>query len=261
VVLGRRDSQIIGVPWHVFDAWFRDTWQPGEHIACIGPTGTGKSTFVVRLLGMRKHVLAIDPKGEDSTLTASGFQRIRSWPPPEQVRKDIADGKGARLVVGGGVRTPEEWTQLTRTVGDVLDAVFSEGGWTCFTDELQIAAQMMGHSLRVQRNLVALRDKKSSMVTAYQAPSWVPTASTRQARWMCVWSTRDEDVIKNVAAKAGRPKAEIQGLLHELPDYHVAIIPQSPRDPIVITHPPKLGDAPGDGSPVDLRKDTTVSSS
>ena len=99
---------------------------------------------------------------------------------------------------------------------------------------------MMAHSRRVQRNLVGARDKKVSMVTAYQAPSWVPTAASRQARWLALWPTRDEDVIKSVAAKAGRPKAEIMALLHHLPDYHVAVIPQSPRDPIVITHPPAL---------------------
>ena len=233
-------SQVVGVPWHQFERWFGEVWQPGEHIACIGPTGVGKSTFVVRILGLRKYVLAIDPKGEDTTLTASGFVRIRSWPPPEQVRKDIADGKGARLIVGGGIRSAQDWEALERTIGDCLDAVFAEGGWTTFVDELQISTQMMGHSRRVQRNLVGARDKLVSMVTAYQAPSWVPTAASRQAKWLALWTTRDEDVIKSVAAKAGRPKAEILGLLHAMPEYHVAIIGQNPRDPIVMTHPPKL---------------------
>lgn len=235
-----RSTDVVGVSWDVFERWFAAAWRPGEHVALIGPTGTGKSTFAVRIMNARKYVIAIDPKGEDSTLTASGFRRIRSWPPPESVRRDIVDGKGARLVVGGGVRTPDDWVALQKTVGEVLDAVFAEGGWTCFTDELQIAAQMMRHGLAIQRNLVALRDKKASMVTAYQAPSWVPTASTRQATWMAVWPTRDEDVIKSLASKAGRPRAEMQGLLHELPEYHVAVIGLSPRDPIVITHVPKL---------------------
>jgi len=234
------ELQVIGVGWPTFAAWWRDVWQPGEHVACIGRTGTGKSTFIVRCLQTRKYVLAIDPKGEDSTLTASGFRRITSWPPPEDVRKQIADGKPAHLIVGGGIRTPEDWTKLRVTVGKCLDAVFSEGGWTCSVDELQIAAQLMGHSLSIQRNLVAARDKGVSMVTAYQAPSWVPTAASRQAKWLALWPTRDEDVIKNVAAKAGRPKVEIQAILHELPDFHVAIIGQSPRNPIVITSPPPL---------------------
>ena len=232
--------EVIGVPWGTFEAWFSDTWQPGEHIACIAPTGGGKSTFVVRLLQGRRYVLAIDPKGEDSTLTKSGFQRIKSWPPPDQVRKDIADGKDVRLIVGGGIRTPADWDHLERTVGQVLDGAFTEGGWTVFMDELQIGAQMMGHSRRIQRNLVGARDKHVSMITAYQAPSWVPTAASRQAKWLAVWPTRDLDVIKSLAAKAGRPRQEMEALLREMPDYHVAVIGTNPRHPVVITHPPAL---------------------
>ena len=235
-----RGLELVGTDWETFAEWFGATWQPGEHIACIAPTGGGKSTFVVRLLQLRRYVLAIDPKGEDSTLTASGFVRIRSWPPPEQVRKDIADGKPARLIVGGGIRSAEDWDHLERTIGECLDGVFAEGGWTTFVDELQISAQMMGHSRRIQRNLVGARDKKASHVTAYQAPSWVPTAASRQAKWLAVWPPRDEDVIKSLAAKAGRPAVEMRELLHELPDYHVAVIGQNPRHPIVITHPPAL---------------------
>jgi hypothetical protein len=232
--------RLVGVEWDTFAKWFGSTWRAGEHMACIAPTGGGKSTFVVRLLALRQYVLAIDPKGEDSTLTASGFQRIRSWPPPEQIRKDIADGKPARLIVGGGIRTPEDWAHLERTVGACLDGAFVEGGWTVFMDELQIGAQMMGHSRAIQRNLVGARDKGVSMVTAYQAPSWVPTAASRQAKWLAIWPTRDQDVIKSLAAKAGRPWREMEDLLHELPDFHVAVIGQNPRHPIVITHPPAL---------------------
>jgi len=243
-------SRVVGVPWDTFAQWFGDVWQPGQHMACVGPTGTGKSTFVVRCLGLRRHVLAIDPKGEDDTLTKSGFERIRTWPPPDRIRKAIADGRGARLVVGGGIRTPADWTLLERTVGECLDAVFVEGGWTTFLDELQVSAQMMGHSLRIQRNMVAARSKGVSMVTAYQAPSWVPTAASRQSTWLALWGTRDEAVIKSLAEKAGRPKTEMMELLRNLPEYHVAIIGLRPKDPIVITHPPALdAPAPAGSSP------------
>lgn len=240
----RRDltpaESVVGVDWSTFLAWFGDVWEPGQHVACIGPTGAGKSTFVVGLMGLRKHVLAVDPKGEDSTLTASGYRRIRSWPPPSEVRRDISEGRGARLIVGGGVKTTKDFTRLGELIGEVLDAAFNEGGWTLFIDELQVTAQMMRHSLAIQRNLVMARDKRVSMITAYQAPSWVPTAASRQATWLCLWPTRDEDVIKNVAAKAGRPRHEVQALLHELPDYHVAVFGNNPRVPIVITHPDEV---------------------
>src|SRR5258708_23047272 len=57
-------------------------WKPGGHWALIGPTGEGKSTFAVGILGLRKWVLSLDPKGEDETLEASGYQRVMQLPPP-----------------------------------------------------------------------------------------------------------------------------------------------------------------------------------
>lgn len=67
---------VVGLEWDDFLAYMRDVWEPGQHIAMIGPTGEGKSTFAVGLLSLRKWVLALDPKGEDETLTESGLSLI-----------------------------------------------------------------------------------------------------------------------------------------------------------------------------------------
>src|SRR5215469_12799077 len=58
-------------------------WRPGGRWALIGPTGEGKSTFAVGILGLRKWVLSLDPKGEDETLEASGYHRVKTMPPPK----------------------------------------------------------------------------------------------------------------------------------------------------------------------------------
>lgn len=56
-------------------------WKPGQHAALIGPTGEGKSTHSVGMMGLRKWVVALDPKGEDETLQASGYERVLKMPP------------------------------------------------------------------------------------------------------------------------------------------------------------------------------------
>src|SRR5215813_3749679 len=68
--------------WDEHLSWMRGNWQPGQHIASIGPTGEGKTTYNVGLLGLRKYPLALDPKGRDETLSASGWARVESLPPP-----------------------------------------------------------------------------------------------------------------------------------------------------------------------------------
>ena len=89
-----------------------EEWKPGQHVALIGPTGEGKSTYAVGILALRKYVLALDPKGEDETLAASGYERLTCWPPPGKVRERIAQGGTARLIVGGATRTQGELDKL-----------------------------------------------------------------------------------------------------------------------------------------------------
>lgn len=237
--LNPEDDVVVGVPWDAFDGYFKDNWTPGQHVALIGPTGEGKSTFAVGILQNRRYVLAFDPKGGDDTLAASGFQRVVKWPPPGRIRQDIAEGKPARLIIGEKGAPPEE---LASVFDKALEDAFKEGGWTVYFDEFQIAAdkRMMNIGNKIEKLLISARFKKVSVVTAFQAPSWVPTASTRQARWIVMWPTRDEDCIKAVAQKAGRDKTQVMEVVKKLPPYHSLVIPPRAGDPMIITTAPRI---------------------
>jgi energy-coupling factor transporter ATP-binding protein EcfA2 len=226
----------------MFSAWFKDVWKPGQHVALVGPTGEGKTTFAVGILKHRKWVLALDPKGEDTTLQASGFQRITAWPPSSQTRDAIAEGKPARLIVGGSLRTDRDKKALVDLLHEAVKGIKAEGGWTCYADEFQILAdrRMFGLDKPVEEMLVAARSRGTSVVTAFQAPAWVPKAATRQASWVVMWPTRDEDMIKAVATSMGRPWREILAAVRELPPYHVLVIPKSVHAPMVLTKAPRI---------------------
>lgn len=234
---------LVGVPWTTFQAFFADAWLPGQHVALIGPTGEGKSTFGVGILKLRKYVVSLDAKGNDSTLSASGFQRIGQWPPPNRVLDDIAEGYPARLVVGFDIRTMDDFRRLKGLLSKVLDSTYSERGWTIHIDELQLIAdrKMMNLGPQVEKHLVSARDKKISVVTSYQAPSWVPWAASRQARWIVIWPTRDRNMVRKLAEATGRPFALLERAVQMLPQYHCLVIPPNFRDPIILTTPPKVG--------------------
>ncbi len=241
---GQDDSgrKVIAADWDMFLKWFGEVWEPGQHVALIGPTGEGKSTFAVGILGLRKWVLALDPKGEDETLSASGYQRVTKWPLASRTRDRIAEGKPARIIVGGSTRTGEEMTHLQQLMIQAVEGVRAEGGWTIYADEFQLLAdrRMFGLDKEIERLLIAARSRGTSVVTAFQAPAWVPKAGTRQATFVVLWPTRDRVMIKTVAEAMGRPWHELAEAVDELPPYHVLVIPKRIRAPMVLAHAPRL---------------------
>lgn len=233
-------KQVVkGMEWEDFLEYFKGVWKPGQHMALVGPTGMGKTTFAVPVMNLRKYVLALDPKGGDDTLAASGFQRISSWPPPKEVWKDISEGKTAKLIVGAKGASIET---LAVHFQKALEDIYKQGGWTVYIDEFQIAAdrRMMNLAKLAERLLVSARFKKVSVVTAYQAPSWVPTASTRQATWIVMWPTRDEDCIKAIGQKSGRDRIQFTHIVKNLPPYHALVIPPNMDEEMIIVNPPKI---------------------
>jgi hypothetical protein len=208
----------------------------------VGPTGEGKTTFAVGILSLRKWIMALDAKGEDSTLAASGFQRITKFPLPRKLRDAVAENKPARLIIGGPTTSLEEEKQLRALLAQAVQMVRHQGGWTLYADEFQILSdlRMFGLGKPIEQGLVSARDKGTSIVTSFQAPAWVPKASTRQATLVAMWPTRDRAMIKSVAESMGRDWHELETVIDELPRYHPVVIPKSIYEPYILTHPPKV---------------------
>ena len=233
-------------------------WQPGQHIALIGRTREGKTNLFVWIAATRKWVLALDPKGEDDSLEAAGYPRVTCLPDPEaswlrrrraseqfrrlRVWERIDLGEPVRLVVGGAARSLAQDAALQRLMREALDFARYSAGWTVYVDEYQILADQRMYRLgpNVERMLISAARDGTSIITAFQAPAWVPKASTRQATIIICWKTRDEDMVKAVARAAGRPWREIAAALDELEKYWVLVIPDDLRAPMMCVKPPKV---------------------
>lgn len=235
-------TNVVGVPFDVFLAWLKASWTPGKHFALCGPTGEGKSTFAVHALKQRSWVLALDAKGEDDTLESSGFTRITKLPLPRKIRNAIADGKPAQLILGGSARNDKEERQLRDLMRQGIAMARQQGGWTLYADEFQILAdlRMFGLGKPIEQLLISARKNRTSVMTSFQAPAWVPKASTRQAGYIAVWPTRDRSMIKSIAEASGRPWHELEQAIDVLPEYYVMVIPSKIHSPIILVHPPKV---------------------
>lgn len=237
--------EVIGLDWDHFSTWFGEKWKPGEHASIIAPTGVGKTTLAAALLELRRWVLVGDPKGGDDTLAGMHLRRLTQWPGEKRMTKLLEDDqknrRPSRFVVGPEVQREEDWPKITTAIRDSLKGAFNMGGWTYYLDELQIATdrRMMNLQGEVARWLVSARSRGLTLVSSFQAPRMVPLEALQQPSWIMASHTRDRTVVDRTAEVLGRPKAEIRGLMSEIDRYHWLIVGRDPRDPVVVTSPPK----------------------
>ena len=229
-----------------FKPWFAEVWEPGQHLSVIAPTGAGKTTFVGGLLDLRRYVLALDPKGGDSTLSGLGYDRLARWPGEKALAqtgsRNDEEGRPSRFIVGPVVRHRDDLPKLRESMRSAMEGAFNMGGWTMFADELQILTdpRMLGLRASADELLIAARDKGLSFVSAYQAPSWVTPHASKMSTWVAVSYTRDTDVVNRLAEILGRPKPEIRGALSGLDPYSWLIVGRNPREPLRVTIPDYL---------------------
>jgi hypothetical protein len=281
-----QSQPVVWLGWDDYLAWLRGElastvtswgetvelgppWKPGEHWALIGPTGEGKSTHAVGILGQRDYVIALDPKGEDETLSKSGYARVTSLEPLddtwtmireaiEQARYRAAHGADARtwrqmwesieaggpgrMIIGGASRSVTEDLALQDLLRATLAWCRATGRFTVYVDEFELLSsqRMFNQGPMVERMLISARSAGTSVVTSYQAQAWVSHHATRQARRATMWPTGDRQMIKNVAESMGRWDRELMAAIDQLPDFHTLTIPRGKRHPMVITSAPEL---------------------
>lgn len=222
-------------------------WSPGQHWANIGKTREGKTNFVVATLReTRKYVMALDPKGEDETLSRSGWRRVRGVPPrhrfPRDVQRDLDEGKPVRLIVGLDSRTTEDDEANRALMRAAMEYARASRGWTVYVDEHQVATdpRMFNLGPPVARASVSAARAKSSLVTSMQYLTWSEKAPVRQATFISFWKTRSRDLMRKLAEECGRDWRELAAIADELRKFDVATLSDDVRSPVVVTRPPKI---------------------
>lgn len=232
-------------------------WQPGQHVAMIGKTREGKTNFAVWLLNaLRDFVLALDPKGEDESLSKSGWLRVGTvpggairprvgsaeWRAWNRILRDLAEKRPVRIIAGRPSRSRAEDMANRALMRDAIEYARNTGGWSLYVDEHQILSdrRMFGLGEDIARQAISAARDKMSVLASMQYLAWVEKAATRQATLIVVWRTRDVDLIRLAARTAGRPWQEVAAAVDELPKYWLLVIPDELRAPMLMVRPPKV---------------------
>ncbi len=227
----------------MFQRWFQDAWEPGDHIALMGPTKSGKTTTAVQLCRLRPWVLALDIKGGDSTLSRSGWPRITKWPPDNRTYDRMEKGEPFRAIVGDSARGSAAMARRRQLMHRVLDDAWQQGGWTIFVDDIQLLTdpRRRGNlAVDLEDFLIAARDAEISIVSNLQAPRRVPRAASDQSIWLIAYYTRDIDIVGRLSEMAGRPRAEVRGAVRGLKRPAILVFSSDPAQPIIVTRPERL---------------------
>jgi hypothetical protein len=240
--------------WHVVNGEripLPPPWKPGQHWANIGKTREGKTNYVVLLLGAtRKYVIALDPKGEDPTLTKSGWPRVTCLPTdrrhfPKDLRKKIEDPYYTgpiRMIVGLDSKTRESDDANRKLLQDTLEYARQSGGWSVYVDEHQVATdpRMFGLGPQVARMAVTAASAKTSILTSMQYIGWSEKAPVRQASLVSLWKNKSRDLMRKLAEELGRDWRELAAIVDELDRFDLVTFSDDVRAPIILTRPPEL---------------------
>ena len=239
-----RPSDVEAVAWQDFLRRMRDTWEPGQHVALVGPTGERKTTFGAGICRTRRYVLALDQKGGDKTLGRLGWERRTKWPLNRRDMAAVARGEPVRRIMGSTRRDQAARTARRQLHREVLRGVMEQPGWTVLASDLKaLTARQFGDAWdEVVELLILARDAGTSLVTDFHGPRGVPPEVSENATFLGISYMRDMETVSDLAQWMGRMPAEIRGAvdgLAKLPGSWIWVS-RDPRAPIVVTVPEKL---------------------
>lgn len=193
------------VRWALLRPAFLGSWEPGQHLAILGPTGSGKTYVALDLLEGRAekrdaHVVVFASKRRDASLVKLGWPIIRAWPP------DFEQREKRRVILWPPYGRASAARENRRVFIDALDEILEEGGWTVYLDEAIYFTEQLGLRPLLDEYWNTARSSGITVVASSQGVSWVPKAMMTQQQWLIVFGLHDEDVRKRAAQIAGDAK-------------------------------------------------------
>lgn len=209
------------VPWDVF---LRDhfTWEQGEHLALIAPTGQGKTTALMNLLGQQPYVTVFATKPKDVSmdrLISQGYLRMDRW---ENIP---ANRVPHRVLWPSAARIDSDKTQRA-VFEDAFARIYIEGGWCVAIDEGYIISnpKELGLEKYIRKYLTQGRSLGISLAFATQRPVDVPVLVYDQSTHIFFGRDNDERNLSRMSGISYRSSNLIRNIVANLDQYQMLYI-------------------------------------
>lgn len=195
------------VEWEQCLRHIQSTWQQGEHVAVIGPTGVGKTTLVSRILPVRRCVVVFVTKVHDDTITNDfkGFTRLEQWPkkgPPVHMDKILLWPKPEKTMRGTIAKQRFIFKQA-------MDKMFLDRNWCAVFDEQNYVCREL--NLEPENKMFQHQGRSSglSVVNGSQRPAFVPLVTMSGSTHVFLWQTTLEPDLKRLSDIGGIDKRQL----------------------------------------------------
>ncbi len=197
------------VSWAEMEPEFISQWGwpngkfQGEHLAIMGPTGSGKSMFQNQIVKKRadlrgSHVYILATKPADSEMKKLGWPIVNTWPPPYGKHEQVIYWPKAGKMLDGSIN------QQRIDIARFLDDVWRENA-NCLLvfDEIAYLEEELRLQKIVNRYWREARTQGISMVAGTQRPRNVGRNMWAQSSWVVAFRPDDADDANRVAEVLG----------------------------------------------------------
>lgn len=223
------------VPWPDLYRYLRRQFLQGQHVAIIGPTGTGKTHLAFELAEIRSYVIAVATKPRDPLIEDAirrGYHRITALELSKGV--EYVDGRPLhpRLVYWPNLsgrqleRLPDGQAIRTRVAyqKQLIRAAFGwvekRGHWTLLLDEGSWIYRDLGLNQEIDAALTQWRSNKSSVIILAQRPAWVGRAVLSQPTHIFLFYTGNREDAKSLGDITGADTAAVRDIVSQLDRQH-----------------------------------------
>lgn len=212
-------------------------FEQGDHVAIIGPTGTGKTHMALEIAELRTYVLVVACKPADPLIDATrkrGYFLI----PGNKLEIPYVDNRPLHKKVIYWPRLSDKTTrklaphQILRAekahqkphVGGALGYVRLNGHWCLVIDEGTWVCRDLGLQRDVDSALNQFRTLKASIIILGQRPSWMGQYVMSQPTHIILFQTSHTNDLKSLGDISGFDTKLVQGLVRQLDaDKHEAL--------------------------------------